>query len=162
MKRKVFVFFAVLSFSLSLFAGGHATPKEIVKKVKEAAALFKTKGKKKAIKILNDKNGGFVWKDTYVFVLDMTGKTIAHPIKHSLVGKNLMMFKDVKGNSLGEVLVKAAMKRKGGWAQYYWPKPGEKKATVKASFCLKVPGTNLFVGAGVYGITAKKAKKLAK
>ena len=37
-----------------------------------------------------------------------------------------------------------------GWTEYWWPKPGEKKPSLKRTYIMRVPGQNLYIGAGYY------------
>ena len=67
-----------------------ATKDECVAKCKEAAQLVTDKGIDAAIAEINKKDGPFVWKDSYVFLMDLEGKMLAHPIKPDLIGKNLL------------------------------------------------------------------------
>ena len=67
-----------------------ATKYECVAKCKEAAQLVTDKGIDTAIAEINKKDGPFVWKDSYVFMMDLEGKMLAHPIKPDLIGKNLL------------------------------------------------------------------------
>ena len=86
---------AVLGIAISLclagsaFAAG-ATKDECVAKSKEAAAMVNEKGLDAAVAEINKKDGKFVWKDTYVFMMDLDGKMLAHPMSPALVGKNLL------------------------------------------------------------------------
>lgn len=138
-----------------------ATPKEVVQKVQEAAKLVAEKGEA-AFQIINDKNGPYMWKDTYCFVFDMGGTIVAHPEKPGLIGKNLMNTKDVKGKIFAAEFVSIAKSPEGkGWSDYYWPKPGEKEPSLKVSYIMKVPGKDYFVGAGIYDLTKEQAEKAA-
>lgn len=65
-----------LIFSTTGFCGDKATPKEVVAKVTEAVNLIAKKGEK-AYPMIRDKNGPFVWKDTYVFVSTLDGRVLA-------------------------------------------------------------------------------------
>ena len=67
-----------------------ATKDECVAKCEEAAQLVTDKGIDAAIAEINKKDGPFVWKDSYVFLMDLEGKMLAHPIKPDLIGKNLL------------------------------------------------------------------------
>ena len=67
-----------------------ATKDECVAKCKEVAQLVTDKGIDAAIAEINKKDGPFVWKDSYVFLMDLEGKMLAHPIKPDLIGKNLL------------------------------------------------------------------------
>ncbi|MBN2810069.1 MAG: cache domain-containing protein [Deltaproteobacteria bacterium] len=141
-----------IAFSSFAFASDKATKDECVAMCKKAAAMVTEKGAEATYKALNDKNGPFVWKDSYVFALDSeNGKILAHPMKPGLIGKDLMALKDVNGTMIFVELLKAAQSAKGeGWVNYMWPKPGEKAPSKKASYVYKVPGQNIALGAGVY------------
>ncbi len=162
-KALVFLLMVVVAtFALQHMAwADKATPKEIVQKVEEAAKLIAEKGEE-AFGVINDKNGPFVWKDTYCFVFDMNGTIVAHPDKPGLIGKNLMNTKDVKGKIFAAEFVAIAKSPQGkGWSEYYWPKPGEKEPSLKVSYIAKVPGRDYLVGAGVYDLTKEEAEKAA-
>jgi len=56
-----------LYLAVTAFADS-ATKEEVIAKVKEAVALITTKGQDAAFKEISNKEGKFVWKDTYVFL----------------------------------------------------------------------------------------------
>ncbi len=131
-------------------AAESAPPEEIVAKLREAAAFLSEKGAD-GIPEFNDPKGRWVWKDTYVFVHDCSqGLTVAHPIIAAHIGKRNIAIRDVKGNMFFVQGCEAAKKPKGGWIEYWWPKPGEKDPSRKISLMLAVPDTPYEVGAGVY------------
>jgi len=151
---------AVLTLALlfGLFLAGTAvaaetgTKEECVAKSKEAAQMITAKGLDEATKEINNKQGKFVWKDTYVFLMDLDGKMLAHPMSPALIGKNLLDMKD-KGDP-GKLLFKEfadLAKGKGeGWVDYMWANPGDPKPRKKVTYIYRVPGKDLFVGAGIY------------
>ena len=128
-----------------------ATPQEVVAKVREAAS---TLSKTRDLGQFKQKQGPWVWKDTYVFVDDCDKKVVvAHPIKPERVGEDLASIKDSKGKALYadvEAFCNAAKKPSGTWIEYWYPKPGEKQGSRKISYYLSAPGTPYVVGAGVY------------
>jgi cytochrome c len=140
---------SVLSFA-NVGAVDSATPQEIVAKTKEAAKIL-AKEKEKGLAEFNKSFGSkWAWKDTYVFAYDCTAdKMIGHP-KAALVGKPVMDLKDKKGNLFFAKLCESAQKPKGGWVEYWWPKPGSDEGYRKITYTLNVPGTNFQVGAGIY------------
>ena len=143
-----------LAFASTSWAGGKATPQEVIAKVKEAADFLSKQGSA-GLAEFNDRNSRWVWKDTYVFVYNCSKGTVAaHPIKPHLVGKNLMGLKDVKGNMFFIQLCEASKNPKGGWVEYWWPKPGEKTPSRKVTYILKVPGQPYEVAAGIYDDSA--------
>ena len=74
-----FGFLFVFCLSISV-AQEKATKEECVAKCKEAAAMMKYVGLKQPCPSFQDPKGPFVWKDSYVFVQDLQGKMLAHPI----------------------------------------------------------------------------------
>jgi cytochrome c len=130
--------------------GQSATKEECETKCKEAAQLVSDKGVDEAVKVINDKNGPFVWKDTYVWLNDLDGNMLAHPIKPDMIGKNWMDLKDKEGKLFFKELIETAKSKGSGWVSYKWPKPGEEALSEKITYCYRVPGTNLMTAAGIY------------
>jgi signal transduction histidine kinase len=125
-----------------------ATKEECVAKCKEAVALIKQVGLEAALAKIQDPKGPFVWKDSYVYVLDMDSKMLAHPTVPALVGKPSLGMKDSNGKMFVNEMIEVA-KSGEGWVQYMWPKPGEKPAS-KMGYVLRIPGENTIVCAGYY------------
>ncbi len=129
--------------------GESATKDECVAKTKEAAKLIVDKGLDEAVKTINDKTGPFVWKDTYVFLMDFDGKMIAHPMNEKLRGANVLE-RQSQGKFLFKEFIAVAKDKGEGWVDYLWQNPGEEKPRKKISFIYRVPGKDLLVGAGIY------------
>lgn len=147
----------VLAFVLTVMLTGigsasdTATKEECVEKTKAAVQMVKEKGLEATLAAINDKSGPFVWKDSYVFCIDMESQAnVAHPIKPSLIGKNLMGIKDAGGKMFFAEMINLAKDKGEGWVTYMWPKPGEKKPSSKITYVVRVPGENVFVAAGIY------------
>ena len=142
---------ALLIAALSSVAVGQekATAEEVVAKVKEAASILSKTGD---LAQFNQKQGPWVWKDTYIVVHDCDKKvTAAPPIMPELVGRDDMTLKDTKGkNVFPEGWCDAARKPSGVWIEYWWPKPGEKEGSRKLSYSLSAKGTPYVVLAGIY------------
>ncbi len=154
MKRIIYVMIivgVVLGFTVQTWAGEGATRDEVVTKCMEAAKMIQDKGIEAAKTAIGNKKGQFVWKDTYVFLMDMDAKMLAHPIKPELTEKEtLIKVTDTDGKPLFLEFVELANSRGKGWVDYMWPKPGQEKPAAKSSFIYRVPGTQYFVGAGIY------------
>jgi cytochrome c len=154
MKRLVhstaIVVILVTCFAGMVWAEG-ATKDEVVAKCEEAAAMIQEKGIDAGTQAIGDKAGPFVWKDTYVFLMDLDGKMLAHPISPALTERdNLLEVKDTDGKPLFVEFVEVAGKKGSGWVDYMWPKPGEETPSMKSSYIYRVEGTPYFVGAGIY------------
>src|SRR5271170_399529 len=152
---------ALLTVALSTIAVGQdkATPQEVVAKVKEAASALSKTGD---LEQFNQKTGPWVWKDTYLFVLNCEKMTqAAHPLRPDLRGTEISSIKDPKGNAIfpnPKDVCEAARKPSGTWVEYSWAKPGEKVGSRKVSYLLSAKGTPYVVAAGVYDDKASIAE----
>jgi signal transduction histidine kinase len=157
--NKIFVVvaFTLLVFGLTRAATDEekATPQEIISKVQEAArVLAKSAGAKPggaALKQFDEKQGPWVWKDTYIFVVDCGQAIIAaHPVNPELIGKDATSLLDTQGHPFFWWVCDALKKPSGIWLQYWWPKPGQKEGSRKISYALRAGNTQYVVGAGIY------------
>jgi len=113
--RKVAVIALVIMASVVLAASvmaESATKEECIANCKEAAQLITEKGLDAALPELNKKDGKFVWKDSYVFVMDFAGTHLTHPLRPEVVGKNVIEFKDSNGKFVVKEFIEVA-KTKG-------------------------------------------------
>jgi signal transduction histidine kinase len=150
----------LLLFCLSYAAAGQekATASEIVSNV-QAAANSLSKSGEPGLAEFNKKPSQWVWKDTYIFVLDCgKGMMAAHPMKPELVGKDILTMKDRQGKLFFGDLCGATKKASGLWVDYSWPKPGETAGSRKISYAYKVNGTHYVVAAGIYDDKASLAE----
>ncbi|MHB8111061.1 MAG: cache domain-containing protein [Syntrophorhabdaceae bacterium] len=85
----------------------------------------------------------------YFYVYDSKCINIAHAIQKDLQGKNLYDFKDAKGKFVIRALLEEA-KKGGGFVDFYWVKPGTKAEAPKLGYVEPIPGTDYFIGTGVY------------
>jgi signal transduction histidine kinase len=151
--RRLAITFLVLTLGLFLAVGAFAdsaTKEECIAKNKEAAQMINDAGLDAAKAEINKKDGKFVWKDTYVFLMDLDGNMLAHPMKPSLIGKNLLETPDKAGKMFFKDFIAVAKDPGDGWVDYMWPKPGAEAPQKKISHIYRVPGKNLLVGAGIY------------
>lgn len=153
MKKSIALVITLALISLtvgSAWAAG-ATKDECVTKVKEAAAYIQKNGIDAGIKAISDKKGPFVWKNTYVFLMDMDGKMLAHPVKPELTQKGpLLSVSDAAGKQHFAEFVKIANDPGNGWVDYMYSKKGMPEPKAKTSYIYRVPGTQYLVGAGIY------------
>jgi signal transduction histidine kinase len=119
--------------------------------VNRAAALVADKGKE-AFTRLRDKKDSFVFMDTYVFVGTTDGTELVDAALPSLEGKNLIDTRDVKGKTVVQEEIAAAMKEGSAWTECYWYKPGQNTPARKLTYVRKVQSgqDTYIVGSGVY------------
>lgn len=118
--------------------------------VENAIEMFKTVGRDDTLKAINDKNGPFVKGDLYVFALTMDNKMVGHPHEYSIRRMNVNNVQDNNGVRLFQRFREVVTTTGEGWVEYLWARPGTKVASSKRSFVKKVPGEDLYVGAGYY------------
>ena len=150
-KRFLVCFLTVLLFCAGVvIAGERATKEECVSKCKEVAKLIQEKGINAAVEAIMASGSPYMWKDSYVFMIDMNGLTLAHPASPKLVGQNVTNFKDANGKLFVAEYMAVAKEKGEGWVDYMWLVPGTKEVKPKQTYVYKVPGKDAIVLAGIY------------
>lgn len=142
----------VLGWANSGFASDpeNATKDECVAKCEEATELIQKTGLDAALQQMNDPNGPFIWKDSYVFCFGVEDfKILAHRVPR-IIGWNVKNYRSSDGRVIFQEMVKVANAEGSGWITYDYLRRGEEKARPKTTYFLKVPGKNVVVGAGYY------------
>jgi cytochrome c len=134
--------------SVSFVAADQAD--DCVRLVGKAIAMFKEMGREATLKAINDPKGPFVEGDLYLFALTMDNVLVGQPHQRLLRRMNLSKTQDSSGVYFFAKFKEIAQDPGQGWVKYSWAKPGEKDASPKRSFIKRVPGENLYVGAGYY------------
>ena len=75
--------------------------------------------------------------DYYLFVLAPDGRTLCHP-DQSMIGKPANAIVDANGRRVGEMIVAASKKWRGGWVDYVWPRPGSNRPVPKTAYVERV------------------------
>ncbi len=135
--------------------------RQLVALVNDAAKLVATSGE---VAFQDFRKDGSKWRqgETYIFVLDPSGKMVVHP-DPELEGKNEMGLKDVNGKPIVKGLVDAAMslpEKPEGWYHYEWPVPGGLLPRWKSSYVRLVTapsGERYIVGSGMYNDRMERA-----
>lgn len=130
-----------------------ATVSEVISMAEKAAAMM-IEDPEAALAEISKRDGKFVWKDSYVFAMNLEGKMLAHPFMPGLMRMDNLLLtpdKNVENPKMLFVEFVVVASTKGeGWVEYMWPKPGSTTPSVKETYIYRVPDTNLFVGAGIY------------
>ena len=138
----------LLGVSFSFAAGKAGTKDEAVAMVKKAIAYYKANGQEKAFAEINNPKGKFRDRDLYVVVYNMEGKCLAHGSKKSMIGKELIDFKDVDGTPYMRQRIDMMKKQKSGWQNYKFLNPVTKKIQPKEMYVER--DGDLIFGCGVY------------
>lgn len=149
--RKIFLLGMVAALGLFLMGPASADMAADCKGlVEQGIAMFKDKGTDAALKAIDDPKGPFMKGELYIFAVSMDNKVLAHPAAKQLVGKDVGEMKDKKGGPLFSKFKEVAEKTGSGWVEYWWPKPGSEEPVLKNTFIMRVPGQNMYIGAGYY------------
>jgi Cache domain len=134
--------------------------RDLVAMVNDAADLFAVKGK---AAFADFARPGSQWLrgNRYIFVYDLNGVCVFHPIDPQLVGKNLMGLKDDLGKPLIRWMVEIAKNpiKPYGWIHYLWPPPQTLFPLWKSSYVVGVrspDGKRYFLGSGLYNMPMEK------
>lgn len=165
MKIRFFSMLAAIYIVMSLpnlCQSGDLSELKICKeKTLAAAALIKVEGESAFIKI-KDPAGGFRFAngEGYVWVHDLEGVMVMHPIKPAMEGQNFLEMRDVNGVYLFEAFNNIATQEGQGWLPYSWRKPGERGSSPKVSFVVLVENGDkkYVVGSGLYDFSAEDIK----
>ena len=86
----------------------------------------------------------------YVFVYEMTGKSVLNPKFPNLEGKNLWNFKDPKGTFILQDMNKILKDKNETYYEWYWNKNEDESPQKKIGFFKKFEPYDLFIGTGYY------------
>jgi cytochrome c len=119
LKKSIAVVWAVLILMVVLLTvpALAGTRDDCIAKCKEAGEFIKKQGIDTAVKEIGNKNGQFVWNDgvSYVFLMDMKAKMLAHPHKPELTKPDtLIEATDIDGKAFFADFVKKAKKERDG------------------------------------------------
>jgi signal transduction histidine kinase len=150
----VLALFTWTAFSSIAFAAEEsATVSECIEMCKLAAEAI-LQDKDAALAEIANPDGKFVWKDSYVFAMDLKGKMLAHPMMPGLMKMDNLLSTPDKNPTNPKMLfvefVVLAGTKGEGWVDYMWPKPGSTQPSKKETYIYRVPNTTIFVGAGIY------------
>ncbi len=160
MQKRIFSIAIAITMLIAFAAVSHGetlTPALCKEKAIAAAALIKAEGDAALAKI-KDENGEFRFAggQGYVWVHNLDGKMVMHPIKPALDGKNLLDKRDANGVYLFVAMNEVAEDSGQGWVPYAWPKPGSTESTAKVSYVVLVG--DKVVGSGLNNVSAADIK----
>ena len=155
--RKVIVLALVVMANVVLAASvmSQSTIKdECVALCKDAAIFMNEKGFYPTVFEINKKDGKFVSKNTYVFLVDLEGHLLAHPYNQQYIGMDMTGNRDSTGKLFVLDYITVAKTKGEGWTEYMYPTPEElkkptpfkeKKFSKKLSYVYRIPGKDLMV-----------------
>lgn len=126
-----------------------ATRTEAQALLNRAAEYVKTAGPEKAFAAFNDRQGGFMHDDEYVFVIGIEdGRYRASGASPHLNGMDVRGMKDAAGNPLFEEMIAMAKKDGSGSVDYVWRNPATNAVESKHTLIQRV--NDVLLGVGYY------------
>lgn len=129
-------------------AAADVSKDDAVALVKKATAAYKSAGKDKLLAEVNSENGPYHKGELYVFVYDLAGAIVAHPVNPKLIGKNTYEVPDVDGKFYRKEIIDNARAGKSGWVDYKYKNPASGKVEHKLAYY--EPVGEIVAVAGIY------------
>ena len=148
-KMALFLISQLLFMGLA-FAQTHGTAAEAKALAEKAVAYVKSAGAEKAFEEFSNRDPKWVDKDLYVFAVKTDGTVLAHGGNKTLVGKSLIEMKDANGKLFIKEMSDLTKAKGNGWVDYLFTNPQTKKTEPKSSFVIALPGSDGFLGVGIY------------
>lgn len=118
--------------------------------VDKALAHIKAKGAEAAYADFNKPDGGFMDGELYIYAYDLKGNCLALGVNPKLVGKNLWDIKSSNGVYQIQELSSQIKAKDVAHVEAEFTNPETKKVQPKILIAKRIPGTDAFVGSGVY------------
>ncbi len=135
--------------------------RQLVRLVEDAATEVESRGKN-AFTDFGVHGSRWFNDKYYLFIYDINGTCVFHPVTPALVGRNLIDMKDYNGRPLIRDITDVCKKperRAGGWVFYLWEERTEFTPNWKVSYIRKAvaPDGNVYaVGCGLYNFKMEK------
>ncbi|PKO29564.1 MAG: chemotaxis protein [Betaproteobacteria bacterium HGW-Betaproteobacteria-7] len=154
---------AAIAIGLSGLASAaeHATPREARALFEQAVKYLQANGPEKAWAAFNDRQGPFVKKDLYVYVIDRQGTYVANgAAPDSLIGLKVLDTVDAAGSPLFREMIAVTEKQKEARIRYVWLNRKSNRVEPKHAW-LHRQG-DYILGVGYYAVrsSAEDARKL--
>jgi polar amino acid transport system substrate-binding protein len=148
------VFFLFTICSVSADQGndtdGHiSTISDLITFVDSSVDFAEKYGKEKAFAEFNDRNGTFIQGDLYIYVYDMNGTVLAHPVNPELIGKNRLDELDAIGTFFIQNLMNAAINNTG-FARYTYINPVHNNSIEEKLGYVRMVDDEYWLGSGIY------------
>ncbi len=127
----------------------YGTPEEAQLLLAEAFKYVQEKGFSAGCVEFSNPKGTFVFKDLYIFVIDLKGNVLAHGGDPKLVNTNQYNLKDSTGKFFIQQFISLMQTKSEAWMKYKWRNYDNQQIQSKVAFLKKVDN-NTFMGCGSY------------
>lgn len=135
--------------------GVKPTRANIEENVRKAAKFVAKEGASYFDKLMGKDSEYINSNACYIYVVDMKGNMICHPVLHELEGTNAIRLRD----KTGRMIVAPITQIEDGWYDYWWPRPGETTPERKSTYVKRTTmpdGTVVALASGAYDIPEQK------
>ncbi len=138
----------------------YAQTRDHVDFVQRAAMLFEKEGEK-SYPLFRDKEGPWFHDNRYLFVYNLDGTNVFHPVNPELEQKDLIDLRDLNNKPVIRYIIETVTKEgsASGWVHYLWLEPGAIFPLWKSSFVMKVKAPDeqeYVIGSGIYNMRMEK------
>ncbi len=137
--------------------------KQLVTLVEAAARLIEREGAA-AFAQFGIKDSKWLDDQRYLFVYDLEGKCVFHPVEPGLVGQDLIQLRDLDGRPMIAMITEVGKRPEpdaSGWVFYFWEQsPKSRIPAWKSSYVRKAiaPGGKVYlVGSGLYNLKMERS-----
>ncbi len=133
---------------------------KVVTLVEEASALIEKKGEE-VFPAFRKHGSKWYQGHSYLFIYDLKGVNVVHPVQSEFEGKNLINLKDINGKPVIRMIIDTVTKTRehSGWVHYMWIRPEEIFPIWKSAYVRKVispSGNQYAIGSGLYNLRVEK------
>jgi hypothetical protein len=111
-------------------------PQMIIDKVNQACTIIESVGTK-AYPKFKGKGSDFIFAGTYIWINDLNGKILMHPVRPDMENQVMIGLTDCNGKLFLFEAITLAKKNGNGWVDYSWKKPNSKKQYTKLIYIKK-------------------------
>ena len=142
------IFFTFFLTSFVLIASAKDDRADAIAMVEKGISYAQKNGKEALIKEINNKSPEFIHGDIYLYLRELNGVIIAHPINPKLIGKNMLDLPDADGKYYRKEIIELAKTKGKGWVDYRYNNPVTKQQENKSTYIFK--NDDLIFEAGIY------------
>ena len=123
-------------------------PADAIAMVEKGLAYMQKNGKDALAQEINNKNPEFINGSIYLYLRNLDGTVIAHPVNSKLVGKNLIDLPDADGKYFRKDILALAKSKGKGWVDYRYNNPVSKQIENKSTYVFR--SNDVILEAGIY------------
>lgn len=142
------IFFAFFLASFALIATAKDDRADAIAMVEKGVNYVQKNGKEALIKEINNKSPEFIQGDIYLYLRELNGVIVAHPVNPKLIGKNMLELPDADGKYYRKEIIELAKTKGKGWVDYRYNNPVTKQLENKSTYIFK--NDDLIFEAGIY------------